>query len=249
MSRSLVVSFAVFGVAGLLAVPAVTPSLEGERPPRRRGRLRRRDGPPSAGDAAVAAAPRAGGWSPVPCRGSGRRPGRRRRGVAARAAPAGAPPLPRSPESVGRRAPRARPRGPSGRRRARGGIGTGNAPWHDRRPRDRHRPPRRWAPQHLQPLDPSVSVGDVVTAGQRLGVVRPRGGASASHCGSSLPAPGGPARRRVRRPVAAARGRAARSPATALRRVVRRHGGQCRGVAPSGCPDDIGAAAAEAVGT
>ncbi len=34
-----------------------------------------------------------------------------------------------------------------------------------------------------EPLDPSVSVGEVVTAGQRLGVVQPGAGASATHCG------------------------------------------------------------------
>lgn len=34
-----------------------------------------------------------------------------------------------------------------------------------------------------EPLDPAVAVGEAVRAGQRLGVVRPGGGASATHCG------------------------------------------------------------------
>ena len=34
-----------------------------------------------------------------------------------------------------------------------------------------------------EPVDPSLSVGEVVTTGQRLGVVQPGAGASATHCG------------------------------------------------------------------
>ena len=185
MSRSLVVSFAVLGVAGLLAVPAVTPSIEGERPSSAPRPPPASNGPPSAGDAAVAAAPAGRGSvaSSLP----------RARSTTGSASTWQWPLVPRPPVLRRFRAPpspwaaghrgldlAARPGDgvlavASGRVTHRGTVaGRGTVTvLHDGGLRSTY-----------EPLDPSVSVGDVVTAGQRLGVVRPGVGASASHCGS-----------------------------------------------------------------